>query len=216
MKKNLIVSILLFFCTTSIYASNLDCAAVVEKSAHDWVNQQAGSTLAITQAVASYGNCVDQRLKQMYQHMIKTNNYPLMGVNGNFQDFEAALNTFNKLAAKASATGGTIDAVNYSYMQLYAKTFNLLFYAPYLKGVKYPLIERIKNTKRPDLATSQKYYNKMMKSYPAAQREPLEKAFNQLLKIGVEENQFNPNYIYDYAISILQSLADKEFSPSLF
>lgn len=212
------LGMLVFF--NSAIAANLDCKLVLAKPSQAWITaaseKQGGSTPALVHAISQYANCMDKNAQELHAYMIKSGHYPLMGANGNFRDFTEALQSFTKLALKITATGGTWDNTQAAYTNLYQKQFTLLFYAPYLGKIKNPVLTRLQNTKRPDLNTTKAYYKKILSRFTPAQQAALNKEFNQLLSIATAENQFKEEYVYDYAIYILQPISDSLFSSPPF
>jgi hypothetical protein len=68
------------------------------------------------------------------------------------------------------------------------------------------------------LQQSKTYFEKIMQNLPPEKREKLLQSFNQLMASSsfVEQSEVVQKYVYDYAIFILQSPADKPFSLSPF
>ena len=166
--------------------------------------------------ISQYANCIDKNNKDLYAQMLKSGNYPLMGANGNFRDFTQALQHFTTLALKTTSTGGSWDNLQAAYVKLYQKQFTLLFYAPYLGKTSNPVLTRLHSTKRPDLNTTKAYYKKIMSRFTPAQQQALSNSFNQMLSLATAENRFKEEYVYDYAIYILQPMSDSLFSPPPF
>lgn len=197
-------------------ADNQNCQALLNQPSQLWISKNSQNTLAIIEAANQYGHCVDKNTQQIYQQMLKTGNYPLMGANGDYRDFTTALKNFTRLALKITATGGSWDNTQAAYVNLYQKQFKLLFYADYINTDNTPdvLLNRLKNTPRPDLKKSKRYFEKMMGNIPLEKRSLLLQAFDQLIKSSsfAEQSSIHQEYIYDYAIFILQSPADKPYA----
>jgi hypothetical protein len=210
------ISVLLLGFFGSAFAEDHACKKILSQSSTSWINQtaskQSGSTINIVDAATRYGNCVDQDMQQLHAEMLKTGRYPLMGANGDFQDFSSSLKDFTILALKLTASGGTWDNLMAAYVGLYQKQFKLLFYAEYINNSKDPLLHRLKTTPYPKLQESKTYFEKIMQNLPPEKREKLLQSFNQLMA----SSSFVEKYVYDYAIFILQSPADKPFSLSPF
>ena len=201
--------IILLISSTTLADSNTHCSTMLKQSAHTWANQKS-STPDIEDAIAQYGNCVDQDTQQLYTKMLKTGNYPLMGANGDFQDFSTALNNFTDLALKANTTSGTYDRIQYAYAKLYQKQFKLLFYADYINNTKDPLILRLKKNPQPNLKELNAYFNQILLNYPPAKRKALLTAFTQMTTQSMFGEMHQP-YIYRYAIFILEPPSGKVF-----
>lgn len=220
MKLRHLISLGALVFVSGALAENLDCKTVLNQPSQAWITstseKQGGSTLVLLNAISQYGKCLDQNTQDLHAKMIKSGNYPLMGVNANFRDFTQALQNFTALALKATATGGTWDNVQAAYTSLYQKQFTFLFYAPYLGKISDPVLTRLQNTKRPDLATTKAYYKKILSRFTKAEQAELSASFDQLLSSATQGNQFKEEYVYDYAIYILQPISDSLFSPAPF
>lgn len=220
MKARYLISLMTLIFFSSALADNLDCKAVVNQPSQAWINaaseKQGGSTIVLVHVISQYGKCLDKNAEDLHAQMIKSGTYPLMGANGNFRDFTEALKNFTALALKVTATGGTWDNIQAAYTNLYQKQFTLLFYAPYLGKISNPVLTRLQNTKRPDLERTKAYYKKILSRFTPAQQAQLSASFDQLLSSATQGNQFKEEYVYDYAIYILQPISDSLFSPAPF
>lgn len=211
------LSFLIFFQTA--LAASLDCTNVISQPSQDWINaqsqKQGSSTIVIVHTIALYGKCIDKNTQELHAKMIKSGKYPLMGAKGNFQDFTDALQNFTQLALKTTATGGTWDNIQAAYTQLYQKQFTYLFYAPFLEKNSDPILTRLQNTKRPDLQSTKAYFEKILGRFTPTQQAVLRTSFSELLNLA-QENRFKEEYVYNYAIYILQPISDPMFSPPPF
>jgi hypothetical protein len=210
MKLNyLIIGFTLLLASTAALAKSHPCSDMLNQTAHAWISQKS-STPDIENAIAQYGTCVDQEIQQLHTKMLKTQNYPLMGANGDFQDFSTALDNFVNLALKSSATGGTYDRVQYAYAQLYKKQFKLLFYASYINYMPDPLIVRLRESPKPNLKELKNYFDKTLLTYSPAQRKALLAAFTPIISQS-EFGKRHQDAVYVYALSLLESPADGTF-----
>lgn len=219
LRSLLSLPLILTVCVSTLsHANTPNCKEVVQQPSQEWINKASGngSTPDIMDAVAAYGKCVDETVAQIREELNKAGTGPLMGANGNFRDLQEALHQFNKVALPAVAVGGSWDETQAAYAKLYEKQFDLAFYASYMNRMKNPLVDRFKKTERPNLRQTKLYFVKVIRKVPMKQRSSVTKAFNELLSIAVSENQLSPEYVYDYAIFILQSPEDPEFSPAPF
>ncbi len=209
---------LLFFSTA--YAENQSCENVLKEPSVSWINKasdkQNGSTIAIVGAIMQYSNCVDKNTDKIYAKMLKNGNYPLMGAEGNFENFTNALDDFTKLALNTTETGHSWDNLQVAYVKLYQKEFKLLFYQYYIGRNNNPVLTRIEKTKRPGLLVAKVYFEKIIKQFTPEQQKALRRSFNHLLTVATTENGFKKIYIYNYAIYMLQPISAPSFADPPF
>ncbi|HEV2613394.1 MAG TPA: hypothetical protein VGV92_01660 [Gammaproteobacteria bacterium] len=207
----LIIGFALFLISSTTLADSNNCSAILTQTSNSWANQKT-STPDIEDALAQYGNCVDQDTQQLHTQMLKTNNYPLMGANGDFQDFTAALDNFTAIALKLSAAGGTsYDSIHYAYAELYKKQFKLLFYADYINKTSDPLITRLRSQQQPNLKYLKNYFEKTLLTYSPQQREILQHAFTRMISQS-SFGEMHQKYIYLYAIFVIEPPSGKAFA----
>src|SRR5271168_4247609 len=144
----------------------MTCTQILQMSSTDWVTQFNGKVNqtknanpratgradgaskpsaetpdveTILRAIAAYGKCYDARTDQLAASLGKTGKGPLMGVRGNFRDFETAVENFTATALGMAQPPD--DAVKTAYATLYEKQFRYAFYQSYQQkpGKESPL-----------------------------------------------------------------------------
>ncbi len=212
LKKSFVLFLML---TTTCFANQekVDCQTALKQNSSDWINayseKQGGSTIDIVEAIQAYGLCYQQRIDDMKAALGKSSKGPLMGANAEFRDFTKELNQFTQLALKASAGGGSFDRITANFAMLYQKQFAYLFYQSYLN-------KREESFDPVKLQQAKDYLNKRINELPKAQAEEIKASFQALLKEGKLGLGLPELQIVKFAISLLQSPADKAYSPPAF
>jgi hypothetical protein len=241
----------------------MTCAQVLQMSSTDWIarfNEEASQTTeadpgaenhgseaskpsaetsnpqATLRAIAAYGKCYDVRTDRLAASLGKSGKAPLMGIRGNFRDFEAALKNFTAIALGVSQPPD--DPVKTAYAALYEKQFRYAFYQSYQqKLVKQPppIAKDAKSaaagaettataaTGQPASATSitdpmtlaKNRFGDFLAALPADKRREIHVAFGEVFEKGPIADQWKLE-VYRYAISVLESPKDKRFSPPPF
>jgi hypothetical protein len=208
-----------------------DPAGVASKASPETSDPQA--TL---RAIAAYGKCFDARTDRLAASLGQSGKGPLMGVRGNFRDFEAALKNFTAVAL--SVTQAPDDPMKTAYAALYEKQFRYSFYQSYQqKPVKQPSptakdaksaaagaeTTATPTTGQPAPATritdpmtlAKNRFGDFLESLPNDKRREVHIAFGEIFEKGSIADQWKLE-VYRYAISILESSKDKAFSPPPF
>ena len=236
----------------------MTCTRILQMSSTDWVTQSNGKVNqmknanpratgradgaskpsaetpdveTILRAIAAYGKCYDARTDQLAASLGKTGKGPLMGVRGNFRDFEAALKTFIAVALRVAQPPD--DPVKTAYATLYEKWFRYAFYQSYdQKPVKEPspaakdatpTAASTATTAQPASATritdpmtlAKNCFGDFLAALPEDKRREVHIAFGQIFEKGSIADQWTLE-VYRYAISVLESPKDKPFSPPPF
>lgn len=110
-----------------------NCPAVLQSSSTDWIadygKEHSTSQDDTLKAIDIYAKCYDARTNRLAATLGKSGKGPLMGANGNFRDFQAAVKDFS---AKALAdTVPPADPVKQAYASLYALQFRYEFLQSY-------------------------------------------------------------------------------------
>lgn len=181
-------------------------------------------------AIAAYGKCYDARTDRLAASLGKSGKGPLMGVRGNFRDFEAALKNFTTKALGVAQPPA--DAVKTAYAVLYQKQFRYAFYQSYeQKPVKQP-IAPVKDapTAPADAATTAKpgstritdpmtlaknRFGDFLAALPEDKRHEIHAAFGEIFEKGSIGEQWKVE-VYRYAIFVLESPKDTPFSAPPF
>jgi|HubBroStandDraft_6_1064221.scaffolds.fasta_scaffold42513_2 hypothetical protein len=241
----------------------MSCAQILQMSSTDWVvhfhekasqakdanpgaqnhESEAGRPSAETadpqltlRAIETYGKCYDARTDRLAASLGQSGKGPLMGVRGNFRDFEAALKSFTAIAL--NVTQPPDDPVKTAYAALYEKQFRYAFYQSYQqKPVKEPApaVKDVKpavagaeatapaTTSQPASAAhitdpmtlAKNRFGDFLEALPEDKRRQVHIAFGEIFEKGAIADLWKLE-VYRYAISILESPKDKPFSPPPF
>jgi hypothetical protein len=187
-------------------------------------------------AIAAYGKCYDSRTDRLAASLGKTGKGPLMGVRGNFRDFEAALKNFTAVALGVAQPPD--DPVKTAYVALYEKQFRYAFYQSYERNpVKQPppaahdATPTAASTAATGPATTgqptstaritdpmtlaKNRFGDFLAALPEEKRREVHIAFGEIFEKGSIADQWTLE-VYRYAISVLESSKDKPFSPPPF
>lgn len=192
----------------------MPCSEVLQLSSLDFVKKytkiHGENTIETTKAIYEYGNCYDQAQDAIRDQLNQQGKGPFMGASGHFRDFETALNKFTKTALDLCSPDGTLKQVSDAYVMLYQKQFRHLFYIQYL-----PKKQAAKVNVRAIEAAKVKLDS--MINHLSPQQAPKVRAdFEAYYNAGVKVLGLPAQPIYEYAIMILESPADKPFSPPPF
>jgi len=241
----------------------MTCAQTLQMSSTDWVTQfngkvnrtknanpgatdsADGASKSSTEtsdvettlhAIAAYGKCYDARTDRLAASLGKTGKGPLMGVRGNFRDFEAALKNFTAVALSVAQPPG--DPVKTAYVALYEKQFRYAFYQSYERNpVKRPpppaqdatptaagtAATGPATTGQPastaritdPMTLAKNRFGDSLAALPEDKRREVHIAFGEIFEKGSIADQWTLE-VYRYAISVLESPKDKPFSPPSF
>lgn len=175
-----------------------------------YTQQHGDNTLERINAIYEYGNCYSQHLDNLQAQMNESGHHPLMGANANYREFEKVLNDFTNTAMSFCSPDGTLKRVSAAYAVLYQKQFRNYFYQQYLPKGKIPTA----NSKTINAAKAK--LEEVIKQLPARQKEQAIKSFSAYYDAAVTTLGLPAQPVYEYAIMILQSPADKPFSPPPF
>jgi hypothetical protein len=211
-------------------------ATEASKASAEKPSAETPDSQATLRAIVAYGKCYDARTDRLAASLGKTGKGPLMGVRGNFRDFEAALKNFTAVAL--SAAQPSVDAVKTAYAALYEKQFRYALYQSYeQKLVKQPP-PLSKDAKSPatgaettatattgqsasatritdPMTLAKNRFGDFLEALPEDKRRKVHVAFGEIFEKGQIADQWKLE-IYRYAISILESPKDKPFSPPPF
>jgi hypothetical protein len=197
----------------------LTCAQILKMTSSDWVayfNQKSGqdtpqNSANVIRATTVYGKCYDERTKRLAATLGKNGKGPLMGANGNFRDFEAALHDFTTKAL--AATNSAPDSPKAAYAPLYEKQFRYQFYESY---VEKDLLSRPLTPEESDGYTKAKnHFGEVLGLLPDEKLHSVHSAFRQIFDVG-PVSDITKLELYRFAIFILAPAKDKPFSPPPF
>jgi hypothetical protein len=191
------------------------CAQILQISSSDWVKKFTAANNAAPEstirAITAYGKCYDARTNRLAAALGKSRQGPLMGARGNFSDFERSLNDF---AAKAlAATEPPADDVKKAYAALYEKQFRYDFYREYeQKNFNPPPL----TPEESDAFTKSKnHFGELLGLLPEDKMHQLHAAFGEIFAAGSVPDA-TKIAVYRYAIFLLESPAEKPYSPPPF
>ncbi len=191
------------------------CAQVLQMSSSDWVAQytkdHSASPDDTVAAIATYAKCYDARSSRLAASLGKTGKGPLMGANGNFRDFQAALKDFS---AKALAdTIPPADPVKSAYASLYALQFRYEFLQSYTTKK-----DAQSGTLTPDqddeMAKAKNRFGELLGLLKMDQFHEVHLAFSKVLDSQISD--VTKLEVYRYAIFLLARPGEKPFSPPPF
>ena len=233
----------------------MTCAQILQMSSTDWIthfngkvnpangaspgaaasaNKSSGETpeaQATLRAIAVYGKCYGARTDRLAASLGKSGKGPLMGVRGNFRDFETALKNFTTLALGGAQPPA--DPVKTAFAALYEKQFRYALYQSYeQKPVNQPPPAPKEATVAPTTAAAadqkpsatritdpmtlaKNRFGDFLAALPDDERHEIHAAFGEIFEKGSIGERWKIE-IYRYAIYILESPKDTPFSPPPF
>jgi hypothetical protein len=198
----------------------LTCAQVLDKSSSDWVAffaeksvpPVATSPSATTvRAIVAYGKCYDARTARLAAMLGKMGKGPLMGANGNFRDFQAAVDAFT--TKSLAATKAAENSQQAAYAHLYEKQFRYQFYQSYAQ--KNPKGRPLTPEESDEFAKAKNRFGEVLGLLPDASMHDVHSAFRQIFDAGSVPD-LTKLELYRYAIFLLAPAKDKPFSPPPF
>jgi hypothetical protein len=197
----------------------LTCAQILQKSSSDWIlyfidktGQTSGDNQAATiRALGSYGKCYEERTSHLAAALGKGGKGPLMGANGNFRDFQKALDDFT--AKALAATNKSPGSQKAAYAALYEKQFRYQFYESYTqKGL---LTRSLTPQESDDYAKAKNHFGEVIGLLPDETLHPVHAAFRQIFDAG-PVSDVTKLELYRFAIFLLSPAKDKPFSAPPF
>jgi hypothetical protein len=193
----------------------LTCAQILQMSSTDWVKKftAARDTTpeSIMRAITVYGKCYDARTNRLAAALGKSGKGPLMGARGNFGDFERSLADFT--AKALAATDPPADDIKKAYAALYEKQFRFDFYREYeLKNFNPPPLTPEESEA---FTKSKNHFGELLGLLPEDKMHSLHAAFGDIFAAGGVPDA-TKIAVYRYAIFLLESPAEKPYSPPPF
>jgi hypothetical protein len=194
------------------------CAQILKMSSTEWISytvDKAGPAAdkpgATLRALASYGKCYDERTSRLAATLGKSGKGPLMGANGNFRDFQKALDDFTMKALCAThKEPGTPSA---AFTALYEKQFRYQFYQSYAQ--KDFLSRSLTPEEFDELAKAKNRFGEVLGLLPDETLHSVHTAFRQIFDPAPVSN-LTKLELYRFAIFALAPAKDKPFSPPPF
>lgn len=198
----------------------LTCAQILDKTSGDWVafsNEKSAPPAATSpaattvRAISAYGKCYDARTARLATMLGKMGKGPLMGANGNFRDFQAAVDAFTTKSLAASKTPDNSEKAAYAH--LYEKQFRYQFYQSYAQ--KNPKGRPLTPEESDEFAKAKNRFGEVLGILPDAGMHDVHSAFRQIFDAG-PVTDLTKLELYRYAIFLLAPAKDKPFSPPPF
>jgi len=195
------------------------CVQILKMSSTEWVAYFANKSAAAAtdqpaanvRAIGSYGKCYDERTDRLAASLRKSGKGPLMGANGNFRDFQKALDDF---AAKAlAATHKEPGTPSAAYAALYEKQFRYQFYQSYAQ--RDFLSRALTPEESDEMAKAKNRFGEVLGLLPDETLHPVHTAFRQVFDPAPVTN-LTKLELYRFAIFVLAPAKDKPFAPPPF
>ena len=194
------------------------CAQILKMSSTEWISYSADKTgtpadkpEATLHAIASYGKCYEERTNHLAAALGKSGKGPLMGANGNFRDFQKALDDFNLKAFAGTKTAE--DSQKAAYVRLYEKQFRYQFYQSYSQ--KDFLALPLTPDELDEMTKAKNRFGEVLGILPEESLHSVHAAFRQVFDAAPVSN-LTKLEIYRYAIFVLAPSKDKPFAPPPF
>ena len=191
------------------------CAGVLQKSSSDWVAQYTAehstSPDDTVAAINTYAKCYDARTSRLAASLGKSGKGPLMGANGDFRDFQAALKDFSTKAL--ADTNPPADAVRTAYASLYALQFRYEFLKSYT-AKKDAAAGTLTDDQQAEMAKAKNRFGELLGLLKMDQFHEVHSAFSKVLESQI--NDVTKLEVYRYAIFILARPGEKPFAPPPF
>jgi len=191
------------------------CAGVLQKSSSDWIAQYTAehstSPDDTVAAINTYAKCYDARTSRLAASLGKSGKGPLMGANGNFRDFQAALKDFSTKAL--ADTIPPADPVRTAYASLYALQFRYEFLQSYT-AKKDAAAGTLTDDQQTEMAKAKNRFGELLGLLKMDQFHEVHSAFSKVLESQI--NDVTKLEVYRYAIFILARPGEKPFAPPPF
>lgn len=191
------------------------CTEVLERPSTDWVaeytSDHSTSPNDTIAAINTYAKCYDARSNRLAASLGKAGKGPLMGANGNFRDFQAALKDFS---AKALAdTNPPADPVRTAYAALYALQFRYEFLESYSRK-KDAQSGALTPDQDDEMAKAKNRFGELLGLLKMDQFHEVHSAFSKVLDSQISD--VTKLEVYRYGIFLLARPGEKPFSPPPF
>lgn len=184
-------------------------------SSTDWVAQytkdHSASQDDTIAAINAYAKCYDARTSRLAASLGKSGKGPLMGANGNFRDFQAALKDFSTKAL--ADTVPPADPMRTAYASLYALQFRYDFLQSYT-AKKDAAAGTLTDDQQAEMAKAKNRFGELLGLLKMDQFHEVHSAFSKVLESQI--NDVTKLEVYRYAIFILARPGEKPFAPPPF
>ena len=195
-------------------ASTPACSAVLQSSSSDYIAQytaaHSSSQDDTLKAIETYSKCYESRTTRLAATLNKSGKGPLMGANGNFRDFQAALKDFTTKALADTLPPG--DAVRTAYASLYSLQFRYEFLERYAHAD--PNAGRLSDEQSDEMSKAKNRFGELLGLLKTDQFHEVHSAFSGVL--ALVNNDVTKLEVYRYGIFLLARPGEKAFAPPPF
>jgi hypothetical protein len=195
-------------------ASAPPCSVVLQSSSTDYIAQYAAAHSSsqddTLKAIDTYSKCYGARTNRLAAALNKSGKGPLMGANGNFRDFQAALNDFTTKALADTLPPG--DALRTAYASLYALQFRYEFLERYAHPD--PSASTLTADQSDEMSKAKNRFGELLGLLKTDQFHEVHSAFSDLL--ALVNNDVTKLEVYRYGIFLLARPGEKPFAPPPF
>jgi hypothetical protein len=190
------------------------CSTVLQSSSADYIAQYTTAHSAneddTLKAIDTYGKCYEARTNQLNAALNKSGKGPLMGANGNFRDFQAALKDFTTKALADTEPPG--DALRRAYASLYVLQFRYEFLQRYAHPD--PNAGTLTAEQSDEMSKAKNRFGELLGILKADQFHEVHSAFSDVL--ALVNNDVTKLEVYRYGIFLLARPGEKAFAPPPF
>src|SRR5580698_10292335 len=190
------------------------CAGVLQRSSSDWIAQYTAehstSPDDTVAAINTYAKCYEARTNRLAASLNKSGKGPLMGANGNFRDFQAALKSFTTKALADTVPPG--DALRTAYASLYALQFRYEFLERYAHPD--PNAGTLSGDQSDEMSKAKNRFGELLGLLKTDQFHEVHSAFSDVL--ALVSNDVTKLEVYRYGIFLLARPGEKAFAPPPF
>jgi hypothetical protein len=190
------------------------CAAVLQLSSSDYIAQyvaaHSSSQDDTLKAIDTYSKCYEARTNRLAASLNKSGKGPLMGANGNFRDFQAALKSFTTKALADTVPPG--DALRTAYASLYALQFRYEFLERYAHPD--PNAGTLSPDQSDEMSKAKNRFGELLGLLKTDQFHEVHSAFSDVL--ALVSNDVTKLEVYRYGIFLLARPGEKAFAPPPF
>ena len=190
------------------------CSAVLQLSSSDYISQytaaHSSSQDDTLKAIDTYSKCYQARTNRLTATLNKSGKGPLMGANGNFRDFQAALKDFTTKTLGDTVPPG--DALRTAYASLYVLQFRYEFLERYAHPD--PNAGTLTADQSDEMSKAKNRFGELLGLLKTDQFHEVHSAFSDVL--AVVNNDVTKLEVYRYGIFLLARPGEKPFAPPPF
>jgi hypothetical protein len=196
----------------------LTCTQILQMTSTQWVThftakkgaKKDDETPFTLRAIAVYGKCYDARTDHLAATLGKSGTGPLMGANGNFRDFDQAVNNF--MAKALAITDPPAGELKSAYAALYEKQFRYDFLRNYGKKNSHP--SPLTPEELEETGNAKTQFGQELDALPTDKMRELHAAFSKMFDAPISDSL--KLQVYRFAIFVLEPPSAKPFSPPPF